>query len=501
MSCASSIDEIKRDLSKPSSDQRTKWNLARKRIDATGAEVVADFLTNSMVVQELMLDTNVIGFDGAHAISKALIVNSSLQKITLRMNSIMDEGCKAFANALRLNSSVKHICLARNGILDAGAQELAESLLFNSTLEEIDLSENNIGAVGIQALEKALEHNFKIKQLCLTVAVPDEHIAHIRELLDRNSRGTMGVAPRISTSPHSNPPAGPLPASTSTGLRGSLSAVGTMGVAPRISTSPHSSPPAVLPVALRPDAEGGTFRHAMGLEFPPDTLGPLLRGFTPVKGCAEYIVDCAVAYARIDPRTGSTRWFQEVIAIAKAYLQKKCIPEDNHDAFAIVCYTIDLQAYGATASQNFHSVLNQAMQRRDKSINKLWQGYLYYLLHGLENLPAMPRRTFYRGLPKDLLPTFEKEYTRGKHIIWSGFSSVSETIGVAYGFAKPGGIIVQVDSHSARSVKNLSVFPQEVEALLLPNFKALVTKELEKMEDGYWNLTLLEPVDTPPYVF
>jgi len=71
---------------------------------------------------------------------------------------------------------------------------------------------------------------------------------------------------------------------------------------------------------------------------------------------------------------------------------------------------------------------------------------------------------------------------------------------VAKRFAGAGGIVIEVTARMTCSIKEWSVFPEE-ELLLLPNFKALVTRGLTEV-DGWWRLSLCEiQPQVPKYIF
>merc|ERR1711945_68564 len=103
--------------------------------------------------------------------------------------------------------------------------------------------------------------------------------------------------------------------------------------------------------------------------------------------------------------------------------------------------------------------MGKILQKRDAALLKLTEGYLHYLMKGLNGLPTLPEKEFYRGIPAEYLGVFQQHYTNGRVIHWSGLTSISEEEHVAKEFAGVGGIIMKVRARSARSIKQYSAFP------------------------------------------
>jgi hypothetical protein len=121
--------------------------------------------------------------------------------------------------------------------------------------------------------------------------------------------------------------------------------------------------------------------------------------------------------------------------------------------FAVVCYTMDLRQFGAAENQNFFSLVNRALQKRDPVLLEGLQGYLYFFMSALHAMDPVPEKKFYRGIPKSNIKLVRSNYKSGVSAHWSGMSSVSENIEVAKGFAGKGGIIFHIQARTGRSIK------------------------------------------------
>jgi len=93
-----------------------------------------------------------------------------------------------------------------------------------------------------------------------------------------------------------------------------------------------------------------------------------------------------------------------------------------------------------------------------------------------------------------------RNYEKGKKIHWSGTTSTSMDAAVAEAFAKSEGVVFRITASSARVLGEISVLPGEAESILLPNFKALVTKGLYT-ERGINFVDVNEIRDADLYVF
>ncbi|CAE7379601.1 unnamed protein product [Symbiodinium natans] len=251
-------------------------------------------------------------------------------------------------------------------------------------------------------------------------------------------------------------------------------------------------------------------RHASGLTDERPTYKPLrdfVRDFVRRKTCSEYLLqDARPAFCRLQP--GSERWLQKVCDEAAMVTQSKlgagvqAPGDDPAHAFAIVCYTLDMDQFGAAKGENFFAVYNKILQERNSELLEMVAGYSHFFLGGLHALPPLPEQTLYRGLPTDLLPLIMKHYETGVQIHWSGITSTSTSREVALKFAGSKGILMAITAISARSIQDLSVFGElEREALLLPNWNGFVARGPTEGADGLWTVDIVEIRHKAKYVF
>ena len=177
--------------------------------------------------------------------------------------------------------------------------------------------------------------------------------------------------------------------------------------------------------------------------------------------------------------------------------------EANGKVAAIAIYTFDIRNVisGLQRCDTFFDKLNRSM--RERSSEPGFLAFIYYLmnLNGLEELPSyQASETLWRGvrLSEESRAKLGKEYTKGRPVVWSGFTSASMDRAVSTGFAGAGGVLFRIDilndgQSRSRDISLLSMFSTEKEVLLLPNIKLMVTSKLElDPASGVWNVQLQE---------
>lgn len=151
---------------------------------------------------------------------------------------------------------------------------------------------------------------------------------------------------------------------------------------------------------------------------------------------------------------------------------------------AITMYTFDLEMLGNYEEKdNFYYNLNNMYRDVQGNFWESCNGYLFYLLEGLRRLDAykLPDDKFlYRGVDKKCARHVRNRYKQGMRIVWAAFSSAAAEDDIAAQFAENGGIVFRIrllEEHSnARDISELSMYKEEQEVLLLPNFTCRVDK-------------------------
>jgi len=96
----------------------------------------------------------------------------------------------------------------------------------------------------------------------------------------------------------------------------------------------------------------------------------------------------------------------------------------------------------------------------------------------------------------------KQNYTLGRKIHWSAYSSTSTNLHCAREFAGLGGIIMKITLISGKKIKNYSILSSEDEILISPNMTFRVTKlpDWETAQDFYF-LELVQEAPQSTFVF
>eukprot|EP00579_Thalassiosira_antarctica_P008291 CAMPEP_0201883964 /NCGR_PEP_ID=MMETSP0902-20130614/16329_1 /ASSEMBLY_ACC=CAM_ASM_000551 /TAXON_ID=420261 /ORGANISM="Thalassiosira antarctica, Strain CCMP982" /LENGTH=333 /DNA_ID=CAMNT_0048412833 /DNA_START=265 /DNA_END=1266 /DNA_ORIENTATION=+ len=122
-------------------------------------------LSGETRVQELYLQHNRIGPEGATCIARILSQDKHLKVVSLAHNPVGCVGVMAIASALEQNSSLEKLDLSHCDIDDDGVQKLAHSLKSNSKLKYLYLEGNYISSVGVHNLLKCVYNTSSMQSL------------------------------------------------------------------------------------------------------------------------------------------------------------------------------------------------------------------------------------------------------------------------------------------------------------------------------------------------
>ncbi|CAB9529630.1 Ribonuclease inhibitor [Seminavis robusta] len=147
-------------------------DLSRNNMRAAVAEGFAYLLKFPNHILHLDLGSNDIGPDGINALARALKENGALQgycriqQLILNYNQLGDQGAICLANAIQNNSTLQHLDLSKNNIGLDGVTQLANSLAINYSIRTVNLDGNNIDDQGALALAHVLRRkNCHIEEL------------------------------------------------------------------------------------------------------------------------------------------------------------------------------------------------------------------------------------------------------------------------------------------------------------------------------------------------
>jgi len=167
----------------------------------------------------------------------------------------------------------------------------------------------------------------------------------------------------------------------------------------------------------------------------------------------------------------------------------------THDEmFAIAMFTHELRPKG-NETENFYFQL--------KCTDNLSQfgGYLHFLQMAMSHFENQQIKVF-RGIPVSNLDAVQKSYSISQQMSISSYISATTDISLARKGAENGGIIMEIDVLTGKSITEYYVFLKNIsEIILSPNMVFLVTEELHKGDDGYYHVKLTQMAVDNSFVF
>jgi tetratricopeptide (TPR) repeat protein len=132
------------------------------------------------------------------------------------------------------------------------------------------------------------------------------------------------------------------------------------------------------------------------------------------------------------------------------------------ESASIMLYTMSWKP----SHQCLYNVLNATLRSEDRNQLKPWFLYLKLLFTALERLPSI-HRTVYRGIKSDV----HKNYTRGKSVVWWGFSSCTTKLDVlaleSFLGKTETRIMFTIECKTGKDIRPHSAFQGENEVLIL----------------------------------
>lgn len=183
-----------------------RLDLCKQGVGPIQAARIAVAAAHSPLVRHLLLGTNGLGTQGAHAVAEALQPGHGIETLYLGCNRIGPAGVAALAGRLADDGTVKALWLKRNPVGDQGVARLSAALSRNTSIRTLDLVNTGISGSGLTELATALAGRAsKLQRLYLggngfgPEVVPALamliHEAGIRELyLSANRLGDDGAA-------------------------------------------------------------------------------------------------------------------------------------------------------------------------------------------------------------------------------------------------------------------------------------------------------------------
>lgn len=176
-------------------------NLSDNRVESTGGVQVAQALASCSVLAKLSLAGNKLGCTAGVALAGVLTQSATLAELDLRACALGILASEALATALGSNQTLVRLNLGGNAVGDQGALLIAASLHRNCTLTTLNLRANSIGTAGGSALAEALQQaNTTLTDLNLGANAADAvDLQRIEDSLARNRRpGPAALAAELA---------------------------------------------------------------------------------------------------------------------------------------------------------------------------------------------------------------------------------------------------------------------------------------------------------------
>eukprot|EP00667_Euglena_gracilis_P000162 EG_transcript_162 len=141
---------------------------------------------------------------------------------------------------------------------------------------------------------------------------------------------------------------------------------------------------------------------------------------------------------------------------------------------AVYVYTYELN-YDEPGFDQIYATMNRAMRLAEEALIAFYRPLIWEMDQALHDLPSFAGKS-YRGIDCRLDSAV---FAPGNFVRWPSFSSASQNQAVAEEFAKgDSGTLFFLSSANAKSIADISRFPEEQEVLFLPNTTFEVTSVL-----------------------
>ena len=185
---------------------------------------------------------------------------------------------------------------------------------------------------------------------------------------------------------------------------------------------------------------------------PAQSLAAKSQEFVPVKSCEQYLLEeCAEVLHECKPWVPllvqeSRKIANEIVMLGKS----KGLSEES--TLALVCYTADMQLFGARRNQNFYHAINRALHDGNTSTCSQLRGYLHFFSRAISHLPKEHAGWTYRGLTRASFNSIQNQFTKLTPVVWPGITSVSKSQSIALSFAsgKPDVLRRERENQSAK---------------------------------------------------
>jgi len=159
---------IKRLLSHP---RLRSINLSHNRLKCKTGRALGKMIKTVSTLEELNLEDNEIGEEGATAIALGIQCETAkLKSLNISQNIIGDNGGIAICKALMVNTTLTDLSIGANGLGLIFAKSLSATLANNSTLQTMNIVSNTIGLEGGQSLSSGMDLNTSLRKIDLRLS-------------------------------------------------------------------------------------------------------------------------------------------------------------------------------------------------------------------------------------------------------------------------------------------------------------------------------------------
>jgi hypothetical protein len=162
------------------------------------------------------------------------------------------------------------------------------------------------------------------------------------------------------------------------------------------------------------------------------------------------------------------------------------------ESAALMLYTMEWEPH----EECFYVVLNATLRAADRKKLIPWFLFLKLVLTALARLPPSNPSVVYRGIKRDM----RKDYSKGKTVIWWGFSSCTSTLDVLendqFLGSRGARTFFTIECTNGKDIQKYSSIPSENEIILPPARQFQVVASLK--QSGDLNMVQLKEIE-PPY--
>ena len=182
------------------------------------------------------------------------------------------------------------------------------------------------------------------------------------------------------------------------------------------------------------------------------------------------------------------------IQIAKKRAASPADGLTSDESAAIILYTMEWPRH----EESLYFILNSILRSEDRDSLKPWFLYLKLILTGLNKLPSIPGRTYFRGVKRNLSDVY---LPGDNNVVWWAFSSCTSNITALQKeqFLGKKGVrtLFAIECQNGKDICRHSMYPKESEILLMPATHLEVIGQYQSSADEYMiQMREIVPIDS-----